>query len=157
MKKSTVVFAAILSVACAHAANVASVQVKALDGFGGDTSAVLTRCQTQEGAAYDPVTVSRDVTALNDSGEFQEISVDAQDGEDGVAVVFYVKRKLRYQAPLVVKGNDFFSESKIAKEAGLKDGHLYSEGELAAAERRGTDPPLPGAHAAVGTGSAAAG
>ena len=133
MKKLTVFLAAVSAVACAHAAKVIGVQVRALDGFGGDTSSVLARCQTQEGAEYDPVTVSRDVTALNDSGEFQEISVDAQRAADGVEVVFYVKRKVRYQAPLVVKGNDFFGESKIAKEAGLKDGALYSEGELAAA------------------------
>ena len=133
MKKLTVLLAAVSTIACAHAAKVIGVQVRALDGFGGDTSSVLARCQTQEGAEYDPVTVSRDVTALNDSGEFQEISVDAQRAADGVEVVFYVKRKVRYQAPLVVKGNDFFGESKIAKEAGLKDGALYSEGELAAA------------------------
>ena len=96
MKKLTAVFASVvLSVACAHAAKVVSVQAKALDGFGGDTSSVLARCQTQAGAEYDPVTASRDVTALNDSGEFQEISVDAQRAADGVEVVFYVKRKVR--------------------------------------------------------------
>ena len=133
MKKTAAVFAVVLGVACADAAKVTLVQVNALDGFGGDTSSVLARCQTREGAEYDPVAVSRDVTALDDSGEFQEINVDAREEADGVAVVFYVKRKVRYQAPLAVKGCDFFGESRIAKEAGLKDGQLYSEGELAAA------------------------
>ncbi len=117
----------------ALAADVKDVKVKALDGFGGDTSSVLARCQTKAGTPYDPVTVSRDVTSLNNSGEYQEISVEAENAEDGVAVTFYVKRKMRYQAPLVVKGNDFFSESKVAKESGLKDGTLYGDGDLAAA------------------------
>lgn len=116
------------------AADVSSVSVKVLDGFGGDASAVLSRCQTKQGSAYDQVALTRDVQSLDASGEYQEITADAQEIADGtVAVTFYVRRKLRYQAPLVVKGCDFFSESKVAKESGLKDGLLYSDGDLAAA------------------------
>ena len=115
------------------AAEVVGVSVKALDGFGGDTSSVLARCQTKQGGTYDPVSVTRDVNALSASGEFQEVTVDAQRLADGVEVVFYVKRKMRFQAPLVVKGAKYFSESKIAKEAELKDGALYGEGDLAVA------------------------
>jgi hypothetical protein len=55
------------------AADVADVKVKALDGFGGDVGAVLKRCQTKVGAPYDPVTVTRDVTALKESGLFDEL------------------------------------------------------------------------------------
>ena len=117
----------------AYAANVVDVKVKALDGFGGDVGSVLTRCQTKAGAAYDPVTVTRDVKSLDLSGEFQEISTDVRSAADGVEVVFYVKRKMRYQAPLAVKGNKVLSESKIAGEAGLRDGALYGEGDLAVA------------------------
>ena len=126
---------AIVLFACstAYAADVADVKVKALDGFGGDVGSVLKRCQTKVGAAYDPVTVTRDVNALKDSGEFEEISADAQKSTAGIEVTFIVKRKCRYQAPLVVKGCDYFSESRIAKEAELKDGYLYGEGDLASA------------------------
>lgn len=60
------------------AADITDVKVKALDGFGGDTSAVASRCQAKVGAVYDPVTVTRDVTSLKDSGEFDEITADAQ-------------------------------------------------------------------------------
>ena len=121
----------------ANAADVADVQVKVLDGFGGDASAVLTRCQTKIGTVYDPVTVSRDVTSLNDSGDYQEISVEATEGEEGgVVVTFYVKRKMRFQAPLIVKGTEALSESKVSSEADLKDGALYSDGDLAAAASR---------------------
>ena len=135
MKNCLSVFASLLC-ATLSAADVVNVSVKALDGFGGDTSAVLTRCQTRAGSVYDPVAVSRDVTALNATGEFQEITADAVRGADGVEVVFYVKRKMRFQAPLVVKGASYFSESKIAKEADLKDGGLYGEGDFAAAAAR---------------------
>ena len=117
----------------AYAANVIDVKVKTLDGFGGDTSSVLTRCQTKVGSVYDEATVARDVNSLKASKEFQDISVEARREADGVEVVFYVKRKMRYQAPMVVKGNAFFSESKIVKESELKDGALYGEGDFAEA------------------------
>lgn len=133
MKKSFIAATAILAGACACAVPVTDVTVKALDSFGGDTSSVLSRCQTKPGTEYDASVVTRDVNSLNASGEYQEISVDATRGEEGVAVVFYVKRKMRYQGPLAVKGNKFFNESKIAKEAALKDGALYSDGDFASA------------------------
>ena len=123
----------ILSAATTFAANVVDVKVKALDGFGGDLGSVLSRCQTRPGAAYDPLTVSRDVKSLDQSGEFQEIATDVKRDGDGVEVVFLVRRKMRYQAPLAVKGNKVLSESKIAGEAGLKDGALYGEGDFALA------------------------
>ena len=52
----------------AFAADVTDVKVKALDGFGGDTSSVASRCQTKTGKTYDPVTVTRDVESLKASG-----------------------------------------------------------------------------------------
>ena len=126
----------LLAAGAAFAADVTDVKVRALDGFGGDASGVLSRCQTKPGSVYDPVTVSRDVTSLEASGEYDDIKVDANRTADGVEVTFVVKRKSRFQAPLVVKGNSFFGERKIASEAGLKDGLLYGEGDLAEAAER---------------------
>ena len=132
MKNYIAVLAVFGSVA--YAANVSDVKVRALDGFGGDLGSVLARCQTRAGSEYDAVTVSRDVAALNATKEFQEINADARRLEDGsIEVVYYVKRKMRFVAPLSVEGNSYFGVSKIAKESGLKDGGLYSEGDLAAA------------------------
>jgi outer membrane protein insertion porin family len=131
MKHFTFLFCMVASVA--FSADVTEVKVKALDGFGGDSGSVASRCQTKVGAAYDPVTLTRDVNSLKDSGEFEEISANAQRTDSGVEVVFYVKRKMRFHAPVAVKGNDFFSESRISKEAELKDGSLYGESDLAAA------------------------
>ena len=115
------------------AAEVSDVKFKALDGFGGDVGAVVSRCQTKVGSEYDPITVTRDVTSLKDSGEFEEVSADAHNAAGGIEVVFYVKRKLRFVAPLEIHGNDYFGESKIAKESELKDGELYGLADLEAA------------------------
>ncbi len=135
MKTQLALFAVLMALQAA-ATPVAEVKVKALDGFGGDVSAVAARCQTKSGGDYSPVVLSRDVRALEDSGEFEEIAADANQRPEGVEVVFYVKRKVRFLPPLVVTGASFFSESKIAKEAGLKDGFLYGEADLAAAAAR---------------------
>jgi len=133
--KTPILAAALFAASLLGAAQISEVKVRALDGFGGDVGAVVSRCQTKAGGEYDPVTVTRDVTALKDSGEFEDIRVDAQKSlvGDNVEVTFLVKRKLRYHAPLQVVGADYFSESRIASESGLKDGYLYGEGDLAAA------------------------
>lgn len=118
------------------AAEISDVKVKALDGFGGDLGAVASRCQTKKGAEYDAALLTRDVNTLKDSGEFETINVETDQVDDKIEVVFFVKRKIRYVAPLVIEGADALSESKIAKEAELKDGYLYSEGDLSAAAQR---------------------
>ena len=122
----------------AMAADVTDIQVRCLDEFGGDLSSVTTRCQTRVGQEYSPVTLVRDVTSLRDSGEFEEISADAEPDtvNGGMLVIFSVRRKMRYQAPMIVRGNDEFSESKVASEAELKDGYLYGEGDIVAAAQR---------------------
>ena len=117
----------------AFAADVTEVKVKALDGFGGDTSSVASRCQTKAGSPYDSTTVTRDVTSLKDSGEFEEINADVQHVAGGVEVTFFVKRKMRFAGPLVVEGNEEFGISRISKEAELKDGYLYGDSDLSAA------------------------
>ena len=135
MKRIILPFLCLSSVAMAI--DVTEVKVKTLDGFGGDSGSVVSRCQTKAGAKYDETIVTRDVTQLKSSGEFEEIAADAvKNAHGGVDVVFYVKRKVRYNAPLVLEGNEFFSESKIAKEAGLQDGSLYGESDLAEAAAR---------------------
>ncbi|MCR5751725.1 MAG: BamA/TamA family outer membrane protein [Kiritimatiellae bacterium] len=134
--KKLIALIVLAAAATASAAKVSSVKVKALDRFGGDTGAVVSRCQTKVGETYDPTTVSRDVNSLKASNEFEEISADADHGENGVDVVFYVRRKVRFLKPLVIEGNEFFTASRVTKEAALTDGSLYGEGELADAAAR---------------------
>ena len=115
----------------AFAAEIVDVKVKALDGFGGNADSVVSRCQAKVGTEYSEVTVTRDVNSLKSSGEFEDISADAQRKANGVEITYFVKRKVRYQAPLAVEGCEFFDESRVAKEAELKDGYLYGEADLA--------------------------
>ena len=130
--------AAVIAVSSVSAVPVTDVKVVATDGFGGDVGSVVSRCQTRAGAEYDAMTVSRDVTALRDSGEFEEARVEVEKtlSGEGVVVTFSVKRKFRYHAPLQVVGAASISESKVASEAGLKDGYLYGEGDLADAAQK---------------------
>ena len=127
-------FVSIVMTACAiSAATVSEVSFETLDGFGGASGEAAVLCQTKKGETYNPVTLVRDVNALKATDRYEDISVDATEGANGVKVVFKVKRKVRFLQPLVVEGCAYFSESRVAKEAGLKDGYLYGEADLAAA------------------------
>lgn len=137
MKK--IVFLLLLLSVSAYGAKITNVKVKILDGFGGESSSVLARCVSKVGSEYDPATLTSDVTSLKTSGEYQDVKAEAVRVADGVELVFSVYRKVRFQSPLKVEGNKEFGESKIFTESGLKDGTLYSEGELAEAAQKVRD------------------
>ena len=67
----------VLACGASYAADVSDVKVRVLDGFGGDTGSVVSFCQTRAGAPYDPATVSRDVSALSQSGDYEQVNADA--------------------------------------------------------------------------------
>lgn len=137
MKK--IVFLLLLLSVSAYGAKITNVKVKVLDGFGGESSSVLARCVSKVGSEYDPATLTSDVTSLKTSGEYQDVKAEAVRVADGVELIFSVYRKVRFQSPLKVEGNKEFGESKIFTESGLKDGTLYSEGELAEAAQKVRD------------------
>ena len=98
-----------------------------------DVSDVTARCEVKRGAEYDPAACARDVKALRDTGEYEDISVEARHVDGGIEVVYSVSPKPRYHGPLNCSGNTYWSASKIAKFAGLKDGYAYGEADFAAA------------------------
>ncbi len=128
-----IIAAALAGALAADAAKVASVAIKAIDGRDLNLGDAAAQCQLKAGDEYDPAQCARDVAALRSLNEFDEISVKAEKGADGVDVTYFVKRKMRFRAPLVVKGCEYWNEGKIAKLAGLKDGYPYGEHEFAAA------------------------
>ena len=71
--KALSILSAFFAASVISAAPVTEVKVQALDGFGGDTGSVISCCQTKVGSEYDPVLVTRDVTTLKASGEFEDI------------------------------------------------------------------------------------
>ena len=66
----------VLGALAASAAKVASVSVKTEDGEE-QTGDVVARCQVKAGDEYDPQQCARDVRALRDAGEFDEITLKA--------------------------------------------------------------------------------
>ena len=129
--------AAVLALAWSgQAAKVSSVTVRMSDGSDVNTGDVTARCQVKVGDEYDPGQCARDVRALRDSGEYDDIAVKAEHGPKGIDVIYIVTRKLRFQGPLNVTGNDYWSVSKITKLSELKDGYAYGEADFEAAAGR---------------------
>ena len=120
----------------ADAARIASVKAVSADGRDENVGDVLARCRLKAGAEYDAQQCARDVRELRDSGEFDDITVKVDEGADGLVVTYVFKRKMRYLAPLNVKGAEYWSVGKIAKYADLKDGYAYGEADFAAAAGR---------------------
>ena len=134
MKKT--LLAALLALAgMVQAAKVTSVNVKMSDG-SAVTGDVTARCQVKVGDEYDPAQCARDVAALRDTGEYDNITVKADHGASGIDVTYVVTPKLRFQGPLNVTGNDFWSLSKITSLSELKDGYPYGEADFEAAAGR---------------------
>lgn len=136
MKRVSCLAALLTAVLQIHAAKV--VGVSARSSVGGDSlvSDVTSRCEVKTGAQYDPAACARDVKALRDTGEYEDISVEAKHTEGGIEVVYVITPKPRYHGPLNCKGNKYWNASKIAKFADLKDGYAYGEADIAAAANR---------------------
>ncbi len=119
-----------------YAAKVVSVSARSSRGGVADVSDVISRCEVKPNSTYDPAVCARDVKALRDSGEYDDISVEAKHVADGIDVVYVITPKPRYHGPLNCKGNEYWNASKIAKFADLKDGYAYGEADFAAAANR---------------------
>lgn len=129
--------AAVLAAAmAAQAAKVASVTVKMADGSDDNVGDVVARCQVKAGDEYDSAQCARDVQALRDTNEFEDISVRAESGPAGIDVTYVAVRKKRFIGPLNVKGNDYWGQSKISSLSELKDGYAYGEADFTAAAAR---------------------
>ncbi len=136
MKRSVMLALAAVAALQTWGAKVVRVTARSADGREGSFTDVLARCEVKEGAEYDPAACARDVTALKETGEFEEIAVEAGHGATGVEVAYVVRRKQRFQAPLQVEGAEFWNASKIAKLSELVDGYAYGEADFAEAALR---------------------
>ena len=119
-----------------NAAKVVDVTARSSRGGDADVSDVIARCEVKRGVEYDPAACARDVKALRDSGEYEDISVEAKHVDDGIVVTYVITPKSRYQGPLNCKGNEYWNAAKIAKYADLKDGYAYDEADFTAAANR---------------------
>ena len=111
--KRTLMAALIALAGIVQAAKVSSVTVKMSDGTDVNTGDVTARCQVKVGDEFDPEQCARDVRALRDAGEYDNIVLKAEQGAKGIDITYVVTPKLRFQGPLNVTGNDYWSVSKI--------------------------------------------
>ena len=131
--KTTLAILSLFGSAVVLAADVSSLRVEPIDGFGGELGSLESQLKLRVGEAFDPVTLSGDVRELKKRDEVDEVFADVDEAGDGVKVVFRVRRKLRYREPLTIDGNESLSESKLSDAAGFRDGWFYSESDLAVA------------------------
>lgn len=110
---------------------VKEVKVRALDQFGTDASDVLQFCSLRPGAEFSQEALSKDVRSLLDTGRFGYAGVEVEKTDQGIRVYFVVRRRYRYQDPLIVKGADALSERKITKLSELNNGDYIDEPILA--------------------------
>ena len=136
MKKLTLAAAIAAATVQLYAAKVVNVSARLSKGGDADVSDVTARCEVKPGLEYDPAACARDVKALRDSGEYEDITVEAKHVADGIDVTYLITPKPRYLGPLNCKGNEYWNASKIAKFADLKDGYAYGDADFAAAANR---------------------
>ena len=106
---------------------VRDVSVRVLDQFGTDATDVLSFCSVKAGAELSQEALSKDVRALLDTERYGYAGVELEKVDDGVRVVYVVRRRHRFQEPLAIKGSDFLSERKIRKLSELKSGDYIDE------------------------------
>lgn len=106
---------------------VKDVSVRVLDQFGTDATDVLSFCSVTTGSALSQEALSKDVRSLLNTGRYGYAGVELEKLDDGVRVVYVVKRRYRFQEPLAIKGATNLSESKIRKLLELKSGDYIDE------------------------------
>ncbi|MEI7901206.1 MAG: POTRA domain-containing protein, partial [bacterium] len=106
---------------------VKDIKVRVLDQFGTDATDVLSFCSVTAGSELSQEALAKDVRALLDTGRFGYAGAEIEKLDDGLRVVFVVKRRYRFQEPLAIKGADYLSESKIRKLSELKSGDFIDE------------------------------
>ncbi len=120
----------VCSMAMGAANTVKEVTVRVIDQIGTDASDVLTFCSVQAGSEVSQEAMSKDVRSLLDTGRFGYAGVELEKLDDGVKVVYVVRRRYRFQEPLAIKGVEYFSERKIKKLSELKSGDYVDEAVL---------------------------
>ncbi len=97
----------------------------------GDDGYVLTHVTARRGDYVSQRDLSRDQRALLDTGLFSDVRVLLEPADDGVRVVYEVRRRPRFQPPAAVEGNRRLGDKKIRELLGLAAGDLIDDAVLA--------------------------
>ena len=97
----------------------------------GDDGYVLTHVTARPGDYVSQRDLSRDQRALLDTGLFSDVRVLLEPVGEEVSVVYEVRRRLRFEPPATVRGNDRLGEKKIREYLDLDAGDLIDAAVLA--------------------------
>ena len=92
-----------------------AIEVRNLGSGRIDKGLVLAHTSQRVGQALDNRAVSRDTKALLDLGHFANVSITAEPLDDGIKLIYSLRKRLRLMAPPRVVGVDHLSESKVRK------------------------------------------
>jgi outer membrane protein insertion porin family len=127
MRLTKWVAVAVLAAVTAGAQVIQEVAVRQLEGYSADTSDVLTMCGSKKGADLSQAVLFDDVRRLNDSQRFSYAGVEIAEVDNGVKVIYVVRRRFRLAAPVDVQGMSAVSRSKVRDWIGLKEGSYIDE------------------------------
>lgn len=115
---------------------VVSVNVDATGGsFAADAKDyVLSRISAREGAFIGASDLARDERSLLDTGSFSDVKILSEDvggkSSGRVKLTYKVAIAPRFRAPVVISGNDAFSDRKIRKLLDLAEGDRIDQPRL---------------------------
>ncbi len=118
---------AVLASVTAGAQVIQDVEVRQLDGLIADTGDVLGMCGSKRGDEVSQAILFDDVRRLNDSQRFSYAGVEIAEVENGVKVIYVVRRRYRLAAPVDVLGMHAVSRSKVRDWIALKEGAYIDE------------------------------
>lgn len=110
---------------------VREIQVRHLDDLPADPQYVLALTSIRVGQYASQVAISRDVRALLDSKRFSYAGVEVEKREDGVCLVYVVRRRLRFAPPAEIHGATNATPAKIREWLELDEGAFLDEAILA--------------------------
>ena len=95
-----------------------------------DPDVVLMRLSTRRGDAPDAMTIDQEVKRIWDLGYFSDVSVNMEQRQDGIYLVYTVAEKPRVE-DIVIDGNSELDEDDIIGAMGTKAGSVLNESLLA--------------------------
>jgi len=92
-----------------------AIEVRNLGSGKIDEGLVLAHTSQRVGQAFDNKAVSRDMKSLLALGRFAYVNISAEQLDDGIKLVYSLRRRLRLKEPPRIVGVDHLSESKVRK------------------------------------------
>ncbi len=119
----------------AGAEYIKDIEVRSVNEGPFDAASVMAFISTQAGDEFDRAAINKDVKSLHETGRFSYVQVNAENGADGVTVVYEVKTRPRLQL-LVIEGCDKFSQEKIKELLGFELGDPLDKAVIQARLKR---------------------